>query len=263
MHRRLLEETDPYKVEIRFPDADESELRSTIIAAYDDILSSLDDEGRRAMYNHVRSVLFLKRLAGFLFERILQTFRPGSGPGGSEAATFLEVRDLLLELGDILFSMSSPPRAPLVTALFAFVERDEIGRPRRRPRALAQRRYIPRPSPRSNGFGMFNSRIPLGDVLRIVASDPEYAPRELAGGEDWLVLYRTFWRERIESRLEEWRRDRRYRELAEEISRFVGEPGLRVSIISSATKTRALRRSDRTWRFPSSTPSSADPSCAS
>ncbi|MGO8693999.1 MAG: DUF5312 family protein [Rectinemataceae bacterium] len=226
VHRRLLEETDPYKVEIRFPDADESELRSTIIAAYDDILSSLDDEGRRAMYNHVRSVLFLKRLAGFLFERILQTFRPGSGPGGSEAATFLEVRDLLLELGDILFSMSSPPRASLVTALFAFVERDEIGRPGGDPEPLLNA-DISKAESALERIRMFNSRIPLGDVLRIVASDPEYAPRELAGGEDWLVLYRTFWRERIESRLEEWRRDRRYRELAEEISRFVGEPGLR------------------------------------
>jgi hypothetical protein len=226
VHRRLLEETDPYTVEERIPDADESELRSTVIGAYEEILSALDDGGRRAMYNHVRSVLFLKRLSGFLFERILQAFRPGLGPGGSEAASFVEVRDLLLELGDILFSMSAPPGAPLVTALFAFVERDEIGRPGGDPEPLLNA-DISKAETALERIRLFNSRVPLGDMLRIVAADPDYTPRELAGGEDWLVLYRTFWRERIESRLEEWRRDRRYRDLAEEISRFVGEPGLR------------------------------------
>ena len=226
VHRRLLEETEPSQVEARLPEADESTIRAAIFAAYEEILSSLDDGGRRAMYNHVRSVLFLKRLSGFLFERLLQTFRPGLGPSGSEAASFIEARDLLLELGDILFSMSSPPRAPLVAALFAFVERDEIGRPGGDPESLLSA-DMGKAESALERIRMFNSRVPLGDMLKLVSTDPDYTPRELAGGEDWLVLYRTFWRERIDHRLDEWRGDRRYRELAEDISRFVGEPGLR------------------------------------
>ncbi|HUW42349.1 MAG TPA: DUF5312 family protein [Rectinemataceae bacterium] len=226
VHRRLLEETEPSQVEARLPEADESELRAAIFAAYEEILASLDDGGRRAMYNHVRSVLFLKRLSGFLFERLLQTFRPGLGPAGSEGASFIEVRDLLLELGDILFSMSAPPRSQLVAALFAVVERDEIGRPGGDPESLLNA-DMGRAESALERIRMFNSRVPLGNVLKLVASDPDYTPRELAGGEDWLVLYRSFWRERIDHRLDEWRSDRRYRELAEDISRFVGEPGLR------------------------------------
>jgi len=226
VHRRLLEETDPFQVEARLPHVEESELRSTLMSSYDLILSSLEEGGRKAMYNHVRSVLFLKRLSGFLFERLLGAFRSGTGPEGSEAAAFVEARDLLLDLGDILFSMSTPPGASLMTALFAFVEREEIGRPGGDPEA-ALNADIAKAQSALERIRLFNSRVPLGELLRLVSGDPEYTPRELAGGEDWLALYRSFWRERIESRLDEWRNDRRYRELAEEISRFVGQPGLR------------------------------------
>ena len=226
VHRRLLEETDPFQVEARLPHVEESELRSTLMSSYDLILSSLEEGGRKAMYNHVRSVFFLKRLSGFLFERLLGAFRSGTGPEGSEAAAFVEARDLLLDLGDILFSMSTPPGASLMTALFAFVEREEIGRPGGDPEA-ALNADIAKAQSALERIRLFNSRVPLGELLRLVSGDPEYTPRELAGGEDWLALYRSFWRERIESRLDEWRNDRRYRELAEEISRFVGQPGLR------------------------------------
>ena len=226
VHRRLLEETDPFQVEARLLHVDESELRSTLMSSYDLILSSLEEGGRKAMYNHVRSVLFLKRLSGFLFERLLGAFRSGTGPEGSEAAAFVEARDLLLDLGDILFSMSTPPGASLMTALFAFVEREEIGRPGGDPEA-ALNADIAKAQSALERIRLFNSRVPLGELLRLVSGDPEYTPCELAGGEDWLALYRSFWRERIESRLDEWRNDRRYRELAEEISRFVGQPGLR------------------------------------
>lgn len=226
VHQRLLAETDPFQVEPTLPGCGESELRAALLAAFDGILASLDEGGRRAMYSHVRSVLFLKRLSGFLFERLLSTFRPGLGPEGSEAAAFVEVRDLLLDLGDILFSMSSPPGPSLMTALFAFVERDEIGRPGGDPeKALVA--DMAKAQSALEHIRRFNTELPLGALLRLVSGDPEYAPRELAGGEDWLALFKSFWKERIESRLEEWRIDKRYRDLAEDISKFVGEPGLR------------------------------------
>ena len=226
IHRRLMEETDPFVVESRLPRVEESELRSTLLASFDSILSTMEEGGRKAMYNHVRSVLFLKRLSGFLFERLLGTFRPGLGPEGSEAAAFVEARDLLLDLGDILFSMSAPPTISLMSALFAFVEREEIGRPGGDPESAFTSDFA-KAETALERIRLFNTRLPLGELLRLVSGDPDYTPRELAGGEDWLALYRGFWRERIESRLEEWRSERRYRELAEEISRFVGEPGLR------------------------------------
>ena len=64
--------------------------------------------------------------------------------------------------------------------------------------------------------------MPLGDLLRLVSGDPEYLPRGLPGGEDWLATYKSFWRERIEDSLEEWRSDHRAKELVAEIVRMLG-----------------------------------------
>jgi hypothetical protein len=73
----------------------------------------------------------------------------------------------------------------------------------------------------------FNARLPLGDLLRLVSGDPGYIPRELPGGEDWLAIYKTFWRERIEASIHDWRAEHRNKELLEEIAAFVGDPGPR------------------------------------
>jgi len=67
--------------------------------------------------------------------------------------------------------------------------------------------------------------VPLVDLLRLVSGDPDHQPRELPGGEDWLAIYKAFWRERIEVSLEDWRLEHRNKELVEEIASFVGQPG--------------------------------------
>ena len=65
------------------------------------------------------------------------------------------------------------------------------------------------------------------DAPRLASEDPEVSPRALAGGEDWLLVYKAFWKERIDARVDEFREERRYRALAEEIASFVGDAGLR------------------------------------
>jgi len=219
LHRRLLEETDPFRAP---PDSDESALRGAMLDAFDQAILDIDEAGRRAMYRDLRSLIFLKRLSGFLFERLLGTFRPAAGPGGADAAAFAEARDLLLDLGDILRSMSEPPSTKLMEAILVFVERDELRRPDAESILEAD---IARAETALGRIRSFNAKVPMGELSRLASGDPAYSPRELAGGEDWLVVFKSFWRERIEGLVDEWKAERRYRELAEEISAFVGEPG--------------------------------------
>jgi len=221
-HRRLLSETDPFQA----PPAgdDESATRSAVLDAFDRIVSDMPDEGRRAMYQDLRSVLFLKRLSGFLFERLLQAFRPGADPAGGEAASLFEARELLLELGDILLSMSEPPSIELMEALFVFSEREELGK-RGADAESVLGADIAKAEAALARIREFNARVPLGDLLCLASGDPGYHPRELPGGEDWLAIYKSFWKERIEGQIDEWRTARRYTALAEEIASFVGEPG--------------------------------------
>jgi hypothetical protein len=221
-HRRLLSETDPFQ---RSSDAeDETQMRSAVLDSFDRIMSDMPDEGRRAMYQDLRSVLFLKRLSGFLFERLLQAFRPGADPSGGEAASLFEARDLLLELGDILLSMAEAPSVELMEALFVFSEREELAK-RGTDAESVLGADIAKAESALGRIREFNARVPIGDLLCLASGDPGYHPRELPGGEDWLAIYKAFWRERIDGQLEEWRTARRYSALAEEIASFVGEPG--------------------------------------
>ncbi|MBL8965625.1 MAG: hypothetical protein JNG85_01380, partial [Spirochaetaceae bacterium] len=126
---RLLAETDPFDYAARNPDAPEADIRPALLAAYDDIILSIPEDRRRAMYYDLRSLLFLKRLSGFLFERLFAAFKPGGSPSGGLSASFAETRELLSELGDILYSLASPPSTELMEALFVFVEREELSKP--------------------------------------------------------------------------------------------------------------------------------------
>jgi hypothetical protein len=227
-HERLLSETDPASIAESMAATggppDDLTVRQAALAAYDSIFSDLSERGRRAMYQDLRSVLFLKRLSGFLFDRLLGTFKEGAAPDSGPAASFFDARELLLDLGDILFSMSEPPSTSLMEAIFVFADREELNRKGSDADAVLGADMAKAETALSK-IRSFNEAVPLGDLLRLASGDPEYLPRELPGGEDWLAIYKAFWRERIEVLLEEWRSAHRNRELVEEIASFVGEPG--------------------------------------
>jgi len=196
-HDRLGSEADPAAIAASIAEvkgrAEDSEVRSAVIAAFEGIFSDLSDKGRRAMYQDLRSVLFLKRLSGFLFDRLLGAFRQGALPEERISASYFEVRELLLDLGDILFSMSEAPSAELMEAIFFFADREEIGKGEEEA-ATALGGDMAKADAALGRIRSFNSRVPLGDLMRLVSGDPGYLPRELPGGEDWLAIYRAFWR---------------------------------------------------------------------
>jgi len=214
---RLETETDPFaRADGGVPPA---EIRQSVLEAFEEILRSLTDEGRRAMYSDLRSLLFLRRLSGFLFDRLLGLFRPHAS--GVIAAPFKEARDLVLELGDLLFSMSVPPSTELLEALFVVAERDEFDKGDFDAEASLTS-DIAAGAAAIQKVRSFNSRVPLGNIIRMLSEDPDCMPRDLPGGEDWFAILRAFWKERIEARLEDYRLESRNHELATEIAEFIG-----------------------------------------
>lgn len=228
VHDRLLNEANPAVIAASWSEmrgqTDDSAVRSAALAAFDTIFSDLPEKGRRAMYQDLRSVLFLKRLSGFLIDRLIGAFRPGALPEDRAFASFYDLRELLLDLGDILFSMSEAPSTELMEAIFFFADREALGKGEEEAASVLSG-DMAKAEVSLGRIRSFNSRVPLGELLRLASGDPEYMPRELPGGEDWLAIYKAFWRERIEKSLDEWRAEHRDKELVEEIASFVGEPG--------------------------------------
>ena len=227
-HDRLLREADPAAIAASMTgltgQAEDSEVRGAALTAFDSAFIGLSDKGRKAMYLDLRSVLFLKRLSGFLFDRLIGLFEPGALPNERLSASFFELRELFLDLGDILFSMSEAPSTELMEAIFLFADREKIGRGKEEAASVLGE-DMAKAETFLGRIRSFNSRLPLGALLRLVSGDPEYLPRELPGGEDWLAIYKAFWRERIETALDEWKAEHRNKELMAEIAAFVGEPG--------------------------------------
>ena len=227
-HERLISETEPATIaasqlELR-GNVEDSAVRNAALTAYEGIISELPDRGRRLMYQDLRSVLFLKRLSGFLFDRLIGAFKENVSSASNLAAPFGEVRELLLDLGDILFSMSEAPSIELMQAIFMFADREELEKPDEDAVAVLGA-DIAKAESSLEKIRSFNADVPLGDLLRLVSGDPGYLPRDLPGGEDWYAIYKAFWRDHIEADLDAWRAEHRNRELMEEISGFVGEPG--------------------------------------
>lgn len=224
-HALLLSSTDPFVYIETHPEASEQEVRQAVLTSYDEAFSGLSEEKRRRMYQDLRCLIFLKRLSGFLFERLIATFHQGNEPDKGATATFLESKDLLVELGDILFSLSAPPTVQLMESLFVFAEREEFSREDYNAEDSITT-DLNKAELSLTRIRSFNQKVPLVDVIRIVTGDPAYAPRELPAGEDWLAVYRAFWKGRIESRLEELKNERKYRMLAEELASFIGDAPL-------------------------------------
>jgi hypothetical protein len=228
-HERLIAEADPEAIAASMAEArgaiEDKSVRSAALAAFESILSDISDKGRRAMYQDLRSVLFLKRLSGFLFDRLIGAFREGAAPDAGLSASFFDLRELLLDLGDILFSMSEAPSTELIGVIFAFAEREELVREEEEEASALLNSDMAKAESSLGRIRSFNARVPLGDLLKLATGDPAYLPRELPGGEDWLAVYRAYWRESIEAALAEWRAEHRNKALVEEIAAFVGEPG--------------------------------------
>ena len=227
-HDRLLSEANPHSIAASLAElrgkVEDFEVRNAALTAFDAIFSDLPERGRRSMYQDLRSVLFLRRLSGFLFERLIGAFKTGLSAEPGLAAPFFEVRELLLDLGDILFSMSDPPTIELMETIFFFAQREDTVR--QGDDALTRLGADIEKAEASLGrIRSFNAMVPFGDLLRLVSGDPGYMPRDLPGGEDWLAIYKAFWRDRIEADMTAWRAEHRDRELLEEISAFVGDPG--------------------------------------
>ena len=219
---RLLNELEPFDYAASHKEASETEIRQAMLMAFDDIFNSLPEGRRKAMYQDLRCLIFLKRLSSFLFERCFGLFRQGAAPDGGLAATFSESRDLLVELCDILFSLSQAPSIELMESLFAFAEHEAIGRPEAEIESIL-RLALGKAELALGRIRIFNRQVPLVSIVRLVVEDPDHRPRELAAGEDWLLVYRNFWKARLELKLDEFRNERRYRRLTEEIASFVGD----------------------------------------
>jgi hypothetical protein len=226
VHERLRTETDPNIIGEHNPGASETEIRQMAFRSMEEAMAEITEDLRGAMYFDARSLHCLKELASFLFDRIMMAFAFDSSVNG-QACSAAVVKDLLTDLNNILFSLKVIPPMPLLESLFIFLLQEQSADPgfdiNKEIRVL-----LLRADEALSVIRAFNRQVPLTAILRCATRNMALAPREISGGEDWFMIYREYWKRRIETMFADYMRNRRHRELLDSFRYFLKGTNLKI-----------------------------------
>jgi hypothetical protein len=224
VHKRLLSETDPEGIAEKSPEASEVEIRQIAFKAMEDAFAAITRDQRDAMYHNTRSLYCLKELSSFLYDRVIMAF--GFGSSGQTCPVTV-VKDLLITLNNILFSLKEPPPLPLLESLFVFLVQEKISAPDF-DMSREMRRLLTGSENALVTIRSFNKEVPLTRILRCACRDLGLSPAQISGGEDWFLVYREYWKRQIEGKYAEYMRGRKHRDLLNSFRYFLKGTNLKI-----------------------------------
>ncbi|MDR1059327.1 MAG: DUF5312 domain-containing protein [Treponema sp.] len=226
IHKRLEEETDPRIIGEKNPEMPEQELRRLAFSGMEEALDSIGPEEKNLMYSDARSLTCLKELASFLFDRVIMAFSLDS-PTGGYSCSINVVKELLISLNNILFSLKVIPPMTLLESLFVFLLQERV-----KEQGFDINREIQDLLSRAENSLMvireFSRQVPLTLILRCGCRNMALVPHSIGGGEDWFIIYREYWKRHIETLFAEYMQVRRHQELLNSFRYFLKGTNLKI-----------------------------------
>ncbi|GHU44478.1 hypothetical protein FACS1894190_15890 [Spirochaetia bacterium] len=207
IHRAIVEGTEPSDYAAKHPDLSYKKIKKLAVNYVETQLENITDEQRTVMYQSARSLLCLKQLSSFLFDRLILSFNPIAGEPGNVCPVG-NVKNMLLTLNNILFSIKTTPSINLLSSMFVFFMQehfDEDGF----DEDIEMQKYMTRAEKSLDVIRTFNRHVPLTRIIRCIVRDLSYTPSELSGGESWFAQYRETWIENIAGLFDVFIRERR------------------------------------------------------
>jgi hypothetical protein len=226
VHNRLQAGTDPNLIGEEHPEASETEIRQMAFHSMEDAMQEVTEDFRNVMYFDARSLHCLKELASFLFDRVIMAFAFDSSANGQTCSATV-VKDLLTDLNNILFSLKVIPPMTLLESLFIFLLQERVAEPgfdiNKEIRVL-----LAKADEALSVIRAFNKQVPLTAILRCATRNMALVPKEISGGEDWFIVYREYWKRRIDTLFADYTRERRHRELLNSFRYFLKGTNLKI-----------------------------------
>jgi hypothetical protein len=218
IHARLLAETDPAVMAEKNPELSETALRQIAQKNFEDILLNISEEQRRSMYANARSLVCLRQLSSFLYDRLILTFNKDPHFGGM-VCNASNIRAALINLNNILFSLKECPSMSLLESFFIFILQEQKDALTFDVHTEIQR-FLARAETSIAAIRDFNRKIPLARIARLAAGNVSLTATPVSGGEDWFLLYKDFWKRYIDERFFVYCGKRRRQELRKTLAEF-------------------------------------------
>jgi hypothetical protein len=211
IHARLIKAVDPVQAGDKNPDATQSELRQAGLRGVEDALRDITEEHRATMYYNARTLFCLKELSVFPFDRILMSFANDSSKNAQTCSVNI-IKEMLINLNNILFSFKTIPPMTLLESLFVFVLQEKAAGPgfdmHREIQAL-----VIKAEAALRVIRDFNRQVPLNKIILCSSRNNPVQVREISGGEDWYSVYRDHWKRQAEENIAFYFHNRREKAL--------------------------------------------------
>ncbi|GMO49158.1 MAG: hypothetical protein Ta2G_05820 [Termitinemataceae bacterium] len=191
VHNALLSGTDPSVCVLEHPLTALPQVRKIALSFIEKTLGQLSPEDRSVMYQNARSLLYLKQLASFLYDRFILSFNKQQG-GNDLICPVSLVKNQLISLCNILYSLRNPPSLNLLSAMFVFIMQEHINEDGFEEDEEMQK-FTNRAEKALGEIRTFNRRVPIVRILRCATRDMSFAPVQISCAEDWFTKYRDTW----------------------------------------------------------------------
>jgi hypothetical protein len=218
IHNKLVQETDMAQIAEKNPGMIPVELRRIAFRKLEDAISLINEAQRAAMYADIRFLFCLKELASFPFDRVITAFSFDFSMGGMSCSA-VAAKEFLSNLNNILFSLKKIPSMSLFESLFVFCLQNQMQEPGSDANTEIEK-LLTRAERSISTIRRFNQMVPLTLIVRCAYRDLSLSPIGISGGEDWLAVYRDYWKHQIEDRFSRYLRTTRFQALQESLRTF-------------------------------------------
>lgn len=220
IHHTLIDSTDPWKLEKKFPDMKENEIRSAMQKAVETISGQFTDSVRMMVYTDVHLLFILRELVNFPLKTLIESFL--SIDGKYEAPISINF-ELLKKLNNLLHEINDLPSICLLDALFFFYHGEKYaGNPEAYHTAISNEVALTMENYKI--IRNFRKKVYLNDITILAAQNPDYEPTPVSGGEDWLSVYKKYWKDRIEKNYTIYSFQKKAEQLQNEVNNYLKEP---------------------------------------
>jgi len=218
-HERLLNEINPVKVAAEGGDKQERDIKLEMEKRLKEIIKNIPEADRNKMLTESQALSYLYSFSGFAFEEILERFGYRHFKGRL-SCEFSDISRRLADLAAIMRSVVVPPSVNALKAVFLYYNEDNMEENdfnledellqdfKRAEEALVKIR-------------LFNKRIPLLPLLKIIRRDFNFTITPLEGGEDWLALYKNYWAGRLNEQYKEYINKRKIGDIEDQALQYL------------------------------------------